>query len=59
MICKRTRPVLMLKERKSRFVISAKLSGKTAAETANSGDWPRISVNPSASTTAANSPAMT
>ena len=34
MICKRTRPVLVLKERKSRFVIAAKLSGKTAAETA-------------------------
>ena len=35
MICKRTRPVLVLKERKSRFVIAAKLSGKTAAETAS------------------------
>ncbi len=34
MICKRTRPVLVLKERKSRFVIAAKLNGKTAAETA-------------------------
>jgi IS30 family transposase len=34
MICNRTRPVLVLKERKSRFVIAAKLSGKTAAETA-------------------------
>jgi IS30 family transposase len=33
-ICNRTRPVLVLKERKSRFVIAAKLSGKTAAETA-------------------------
>jgi transposase, IS30 family len=35
MICKRSRPVLVLKERKSRFVIAAKLSGKTAAETAS------------------------
>jgi len=34
MICKRTRPVLVLKERKSRFVIAAKLNGKTAFETA-------------------------
>ena len=34
MICNRTRPVLVLKERKSRYVIAAKLSGKTAAETA-------------------------
>ena len=34
MICKRTRPVLVLKERKSRFTIAAKLAGKTAAETA-------------------------
>lgn len=33
MICKRTRPVLVLKERKSRFVIAARLAGKTAAET--------------------------
>ncbi len=30
MICNRTRPILVLKERKSRFVIAAKLSGKTA-----------------------------
>jgi IS30 family transposase len=34
MICKRTRPALVLKERKSRFVIAAKLNGKTPAETA-------------------------
>jgi len=34
MTCKRSQPVLVLKERKSRFVIAAKLSGKTAAETA-------------------------
>ena len=34
MICNRTRPVLVLKERKSRYVIAAKLNGKTAAETA-------------------------
>jgi len=33
-ICHRTRPVLVLKERKTRYVIAAKLSGKTAAETA-------------------------
>ena len=31
---RRTRPVLVLKERKSRFVIATKLAGKTAAETA-------------------------
>jgi len=35
MICKRRRPVLVLKERKSRYVIATRLSGKTAAETAN------------------------
>jgi len=34
MICNRTRPVLVPKERKSRFVIAAKPRGKTAAETA-------------------------
>lgn len=34
MICKRTRPVLVLKERKSRYMIVTKLNGKTAAETA-------------------------
>ena len=33
-ICHRTRPILVLKERKSHYVIAAKLSGKTAAETA-------------------------
>jgi len=33
-ICNRTRPVLVLKERKSRYVIATKLNGKTAAETA-------------------------
>jgi len=33
-ICHRTRPILVLKERKSRYVIATKLSGKTAAETA-------------------------
>ena len=30
----RTRPILVLKEREIRYVIAAKLSGKTAAETA-------------------------
>jgi transposase, IS30 family len=35
MICNRTRPVLVLKERKSRFVIAAKLSGKTATSFTN------------------------
>ncbi len=30
LICKKTRPVLVLHERKSRFTIAAKLSGKTA-----------------------------
>jgi transposase, IS30 family len=33
LICKRTRPVLVLKERKTRFVIAARLAGKSAAET--------------------------
>jgi IS30 family transposase len=33
LICKRTRPVLVLKERKSRFVLAARLAGKSAAET--------------------------
>ena len=33
LICKRTRPVLVLKERKTRFVLAAKLAGKSAAET--------------------------
>ena len=32
MVCNRTRPVSVVKERKSRFVIVANLSGKTAAE---------------------------
>ena len=34
LICKKTRPVLVLTERKSRFTIAAKLGGKTAGETA-------------------------
>ncbi|MCP5085169.1 MAG: IS30 family transposase, partial [Alphaproteobacteria bacterium] len=34
MFCRRTRPVLVLTERKSRFTIVARLAGKTAAETA-------------------------
>ena len=33
LICRRTRPVLVLKERKTRFVLAAKLAGKSAAET--------------------------
>jgi transposase, IS30 family len=33
LICKRTRPVLVLKERKTRFVLAARLTGKSAAET--------------------------
>ena len=33
-ICHRTRPILVLKERNTRYVIAAKLSGETAAETA-------------------------
>jgi transposase, IS30 family len=32
-ICKRTRPVLVLHERKSRVTLAARLIGKTAAET--------------------------
>jgi transposase, IS30 family len=32
-ICRRTRPVLVLKERKTRFVLAARLAGKSAAET--------------------------
>lgn len=35
MICKQTRPLLVLKERKSRYLIVSKLNGKTAAETAD------------------------
>ena len=35
LICRRTRPVPVLKERKSRFVIAAKLAGKAAAGTAS------------------------
>jgi IS30 family transposase len=31
LICKRTRPVLVLKERKTRFVLAARLAGKSAA----------------------------
>lgn len=34
MICRKTRPVLVMTERKSRFTIVTKLAGKTAAETA-------------------------
>jgi transposase, IS30 family len=33
LICKRTRPVLVLNERKTRFVLAARLAGKSAAET--------------------------
>jgi transposase, IS30 family len=33
LLCKRTRPVLVLKERKTRFVLAARLAGKSAAET--------------------------
>ena len=33
LICRRTRPVLLLKERKTRFVLAARLAGKSAAET--------------------------
>src|SRR3954470_23771438 len=33
LICKRTRPVLVLKERKTRFVLAARLAGESAAET--------------------------
>lgn len=33
MICKRTRPVLVLHERRSRLTIASKLTGKSAAET--------------------------
>jgi IS30 family transposase len=33
LICKRTRPVLVLEERKTRFVLAARLAGKSAAET--------------------------
>jgi IS30 family transposase len=32
-ICKSTRPVLVLHERKSRVTLAARLAGKTAAET--------------------------
>src|SRR3712207_2301377 len=34
LICKRTRPVLVLKERRTRFVLAARLAGKSAGETA-------------------------
>ncbi len=33
LICGRTRPVLVLKERETRFVLAARLAGKSAAET--------------------------
>src|SRR5919202_3989048 len=33
LICKRVRPVLVLKERKTRFLLVARLAGKSAAET--------------------------
>src|SRR5436305_7470012 len=33
LICKRTRPVLVLKERETRFVLAARLAGKSAAAT--------------------------
>jgi IS30 family transposase len=34
LICRRTRPLLVLEERKTRFVLAARLAGKSAAETA-------------------------
>jgi IS30 family transposase len=33
LICRRTRPVLVLEERKTRFVLAARLAGKSAGET--------------------------
>jgi IS30 family transposase len=36
-ICKRTRPVLVLHERKSRVTLAARLARKTAAETIYGG----------------------
>lgn len=33
LICRRTRPVLVLKERETRFVLAARLAGESAAET--------------------------
>jgi IS30 family transposase len=33
LICRRTRPVLVLEERKTRFVLAARLAGQSAAET--------------------------
>jgi transposase, IS30 family len=33
LICRRTRPVLVMKERKARFVLAARLAGRSAAET--------------------------
>jgi IS30 family transposase len=33
LICKRTRPMLVLEERKTRFILVARLTGKSAAET--------------------------
>jgi IS30 family transposase len=33
LICRRARPVLVMKERKTRFVLAARLAGKSAAET--------------------------
>src|SRR5690242_1581276 len=33
LICRRTRPVLVLEERETRFVLAARLAGKSAAET--------------------------
>ncbi len=33
LLCRRTRPVLALKERKTRFALAARLAGKSAAET--------------------------
>ena len=39
LICKRTRPVLVLEERKTRFVLAARLAGKSAAETSGGAAW--------------------
>ena len=41
LICERTRPVLVLKERKTRFVLAARLAGKSAAETVASSSSAR------------------
>src|SRR3954447_24214456 len=60
LICRRMRPVLVPKERKTRFVLAARLAGKSAAETVAvlMAGFRRLEPGSRASITPANAPAV-